>query len=59
MAGIKASHPDIHIEYPTPKGFLSGYSTGIGNKWIVSIGRIHDLIQNIQNSEREKYLKIT
>ena len=27
---IKALHPDVHIEYPSPQGFLRVYSKGIG-----------------------------
>ena len=36
----RALHPDIHIEYPTPKGYLRLYTRGVGKKWIVRYGML-------------------
>jgi hypothetical protein len=35
---VKALHPDIHIEYPTPDSFLKEYSSGVGACWTVNVG---------------------
>jgi hypothetical protein len=55
----KALHPDIHIEYPTPKGFLDPYSTGIGSKWIIRFGPLEDLVRLLRHKEREERLSFT
>lgn len=52
----KALHPDIHIEYPTPNGFLDLYSDGIGQKWVCSFGRLKDCIESLRNIERRARL---
>lgn len=54
----KTLHPDIHIEYPSPKGFFPHYSSGIGGKWMISFGRISERISAISKAERRKYLEI-
>lgn len=33
-------HPDIHIEYPTPKGYLRLYTSGVGKKWLIKYGML-------------------
>ena len=55
---VKALHPDIHIEYPSPEGFLKVYSEGIGNKWCLNIGDMDDLIARIHEFEIQEYLQI-
>jgi hypothetical protein len=35
---VKALHPDIHIEYPSPEGFAPEYSTGVGTRWLLKLG---------------------
>jgi hypothetical protein len=55
---VKALHPDIHIEYPSPDGFFPNYSTGIGSTWLVSLGKLTDLIPAISKAERREYLEI-
>jgi hypothetical protein len=55
---MKALHPDIHIEYPSPEGFASEYSTGIGDRWVVEIGVFSERLAAIQAAERERYLEI-
>ena len=55
---VKAMHPDIHIEYPTPKGFLDTYSKGIGKKWLVEFGPLKDKINFLRSEERKLLLEI-
>ncbi len=54
----KALHPDVHIEYPSPEGFLSQYSDGVGNKWMLPLGRLKMLIDKIGAAERRTYLEL-
>lgn len=54
----KALHPDIHIEYPSPEGFLPEYSRGVGNKWVLQLGRLNALVGAIANRERSTYLEL-
>jgi len=49
---VKALHPDIHVEYPTPKGFLDLYSTGIAQKWQVSFPALGRWTRGIRLAER-------
>ena len=55
---VKALHPDIHIEYPSPEGFFPNYSTGIGCTWLVCLGKLTDLISAISKAELQEYLEI-
>ena len=55
---IKALHPDIHIEYPSPEGFLKEYSNGIGRIWCLDIGNLNELIGQIRKAEIQKFLQI-
>ena len=55
---VKALHPDIHIEYPSPQGFLRVYSTGIGECWHVALGDIRGLIDRIRDVETNLFLRI-
>jgi hypothetical protein len=41
---VKALHPDVHIEYPTPESFLKEYSRGIGTCWVVNFGCLQRLV---------------
>jgi hypothetical protein len=54
----KALHPDIHIEYPTPNGFLDLYSDGIGKKWIGTFGKLGDKIDALRFVERKAHLSV-
>lgn len=54
-----ALHPDIHIEYPTPEGFLSLYSTGIGKSWLVDFGNLSELLRALLRAEQEEHLLVT
>ena len=54
----RALHPDIHIEYPTPKGYLPQYSTGIGKTWIVRFGSFGSWISQKRAKERDWRLGI-
>lgn len=54
----KALHPDIHIEYPTPNGFLDLYSEGIGKKWVGNFGKLRDCIETFRRIERKARLSV-
>ena len=54
----RALHPDIHIEYPTPSGFLSTYSKGEGRKWTLTLGKLKNLIDSLGLKECESHLTI-
>lgn len=54
----KALHPDIHIEYPTPNGFLDLYSEGIGKKWVGHFGKLRDRIETFRRIERKTHLSV-
>jgi hypothetical protein len=58
MFFARALHPDIHIEYPTPKGYLKLYSTGIGKRWVVRLGPLGSLLETSRRSERAVRLGI-
>jgi len=55
---VKALHPDIHIEYPSPEGFLPEYSTGIAGRWLLDLGRFSERLAVIADAERREYLEI-
>ena len=55
---VKALHPDIHIEYPSPEGFSPTYSSEIGKRWLVDFGRFSERLSAISNAERHEYLEI-
>lgn len=54
----KALHPDIHIEYPTPEGFLGTYSSGIGQTWQIHFGKLSRLIGAMSAKERRAMLSL-
>ena len=56
---VKALHPDIHIEYPSPQGFLRVYSRGIGKLWRLDLDGFSQLIRRISDHERNEFLQIT
>lgn len=55
---VKALHPDIHIEYPSPEGFTAEYSTGIGTTWILELGNLAKRLEEISEVERQQHLEI-
>lgn len=55
---VKALHPDIQIEYPSPEGFLPQYSSKIAARWMLNLGCLGDLIGKISKCEREEFLEI-
>lgn len=55
---VKALHPDIHIEYPSPEGFLPYYSSGVGPRWLLDLGRLSERLAAISHAERREYLEI-
>lgn len=55
---VKALHPDILIEYPSPEGFSHSYSSGIGAQWLLDLGQLSERLNKISNAERREYLEI-
>jgi hypothetical protein len=55
---MKALHPDIHIEYPSPEGFSQEYSCGIGTRWLLNLGVFSQRLAALQDAERQQYLEI-
>ncbi len=55
---VKALHPDIHIEYPSPEGFMPYYSSGIGKRWLLDLSSLSELFATISEAERREYLEI-
>ena len=55
---VKALHPDIHIEYPSPEGFYSSYSNGVGAKWMIDLGNLASLLEDIAKVERQHFLEL-
>jgi hypothetical protein len=55
---LTALHPDVHVEYPTPQGFLDLYSEGIGRQWIVRLGRLASLSESLNRAERKERLDV-
>lgn len=55
---VKALHPDIHVEYPSPEGFSQEYSSGIGARWLLDLGRFSEQLSAIADAERGEYLEI-
>lgn len=55
---VKALHPDIHVEYPSPEGFSREYSSGIGARWLLNLGCFSERLSAIANAERRAYLEI-
>jgi hypothetical protein len=54
----KALHPDIHVEYPSPEGFLPYYSSGVGARWLLDLGQLSARLAAIADAERREYLEI-
>ena len=55
----KAINQDIHIEYPTPEGFLPEYTSGIGECWTVPFGRFGSFIDALRNKTMREHLFIS
>ncbi len=55
---VKALHPDIHIEYPTARGFLDLYSTGVGRRWLVRFGHLGKKLEELRWLERRLHIEI-
>jgi hypothetical protein len=56
---VKALHPDIHIEYPSPEGFLPEYSAGISQHWLVAFGVLRQTIESISVEEQREFLQLS
>jgi hypothetical protein len=55
---VKALHPDIHIEYPSPEGFAQEYSSGVGKRWLLDVGPFDKRLKLIADAERKSYLEL-
>jgi len=55
---VKGLHPDIHIEYPTPKGFLPSYSNGVGRRWISAAFNGLALLGELRRKERAAMMSV-
>jgi hypothetical protein len=55
---VKALHPDIHIEYPSPEGFAPEYSSGVGASWVIKFGIISKGLSVLSEIERRAFLEI-
>jgi len=55
---LKALHPDIHIEYPSPVSFAKEYSEEMGTCWLLDLGKASNLLKAISDAERREYLEI-
>lgn len=55
---LTALHPDVHLEYPTPQGFLDLYSEGIGAQWFVRFGQLGSLTEAMCRAERKERLDV-
>lgn len=55
---VKSLHPDIHVEYPSPEGFLPEYSSGMARQWCLSLGRVRGLLSELEAEERRSYLGV-
>jgi len=55
---LKALHPDLHFEYPTPKGFLDNYSTGEKKMWSIPIGNLNNILNSLKKEENRNHLLI-
>jgi hypothetical protein len=55
----KALHPDIHIEYPSPEGFLPQYSSQIANRWLLNLGDLRKLLDTISREEKREFLEVS
>jgi hypothetical protein len=53
----RAAHPDIHIEYPTPKSFFDFYSTGIAESWRVRFGRFGSFVKRVREAELHRLIR--
>ena len=55
----KAVHPDIHVEYPSAKGFKGTYSDGTGTVWKLDLGEISTIVSRITTAERRAHLEVS
>ena len=54
----KALHPDIHVEYPSAKGFKGTYSDGTGSVWRLDLGKLSTAIGSMSAAERRAHLEV-
>ena len=56
---FRAVHEDVHIEYPTARGYLDEYSAGVGARWLLELGYIEDLVSKLRKQDIEDNLSIS
>ena len=56
---VKALHPDIHVEYPSPDGLSRDYSSGFGDRWVLDFGNLWQLLSELEKAERRECLEIS
>ena len=54
----KALHPDIHVEYPSAKGFKGTYSDKTGKVWMLDLGELSTVVGNMASAERRAHLEV-
>lgn len=54
----RAMHPDLHIEYPTPQGFLDAYSKGVGKVWMVRFPSFGKMMLRLRHGDRRQRLQV-
>lgn len=55
---VRAAHDDIHVEYPTPKGFLPSYTTGVGTSYLIELGIIEQSIDALRALSLRRHLLV-
>ena len=56
---VKALYPDIHVEYPSAKGFRPPYSTKTGDRWALDLGQLSGTVAKLASAERRNNLEVS
>lgn len=54
----KALYPDIHVEYPSAKGFKAPYSRKTGDWWALDLGQLSGVVARVSSAERRNNLEV-
>jgi len=52
---FKRMHPDVHIIYPTPRGFFKLHTDGVEDMWQISVDRFSEFLGSLQEAS-QRYL---